>query len=144
MKYEFLNHTADAKFKAYGSNLEKAFENAALATFSILLDTDKVKPVIKKDIKIISRKKTSLLYDFIDELLFFLDTEGFLLNTVSNLKIENDENYILTCTIMGDSFKNYSDVRGNVKGVTYNDMVIDESFSEELDKKVMLQVVVDL
>jgi SHS2 domain-containing protein len=138
MKYEFLDHTADAKFRAYGSNLEEAFENAALATFSILLNPEKVKPIITKEIKITSAKKTSLLYDFIEELLFLLDTEGFLLNKVENLKINQEDNFVLTCKVYGDSFKNYS-ISGNVKSITYNDMLI-----EEKEDNVMLQVVVDL
>lgn len=138
MKYEFLDHTADAKFRAYGSNLEEAFLNAGLATFSILINPEKVNPQIKKEIKVMSAKKTSLLYDFIDELLFLLDTEGFLLSKIENLKIEKEDSFVLTCTIYGDTFKNYS-ISGNVKSITYNDMIIDEK-----EGNVMVQVVVDL
>mgnify|MGYP006451174011 FL=1 len=39
--YEFLEHTADEKFRAYGKTLEEAFINAALATAKIMTD-DKV------------------------------------------------------------------------------------------------------
>jgi SHS2 domain-containing protein len=141
MKYEFLEHTADAKFRAYGANLEEAVVNAALATFSIIISPEKIEPLIKKEIKIISRKKTSLLYDFLDELLFFLDTEGFVLSNIKNLKIENDENFVLTCIIYGDSYKNYASIKGNIKSVTYNEMIIDEEYSGD---KVMIQVVVDV
>lgn len=140
MKYEFLDHTADAKFRAYGSNLEEAFENVALATFSILINPEKVKPVISKEIKVMAAKKTSLLYDFIDELLFLLDTEGFLLNKIENLKIDQGDSFVLTCILYGDNFKNYNDVKGNIKSITYNDMIIDENYED----KVMVQVVVDL
>ena len=46
-KYEFLDHTADAKFRAYGKNLEQAFTNAALALTNLVTDSAKVKPNIK-------------------------------------------------------------------------------------------------
>ena len=36
--FEFLEHTADAKFKAYGRNLEHAFMNAAYAMSSIMYE----------------------------------------------------------------------------------------------------------
>jgi len=145
MKYEFLDHTADAKFRAYGENLEKAFENAGLAVFSILINPDVVKPIISKEISISSKTKESLLYDFIDELLFLLDTEGLVLNKIKNLKIDfKDNKFSLTCVVKGDSFKKYNFIHGNVKSVTYTEMIIDENFSEQENKKIMLQVVVDL
>ena len=56
MEFEYLEHTADAKFKAYGDSLEKAFVNAGKATFGLLLDCDKVKPVIEKKIEVKGKK----------------------------------------------------------------------------------------
>jgi SHS2 domain-containing protein len=35
-RYRFLRHTADAKFQAFGTTLEEAFINAALATASLM------------------------------------------------------------------------------------------------------------
>ena len=37
MKYKFLEHTADVKFRAYGNGLEEAFSNAALALKQTIL-----------------------------------------------------------------------------------------------------------
>jgi len=145
MKYEFLDHTADMKFRAYGNNLESAFENAALATFSILIEPDNVFAKQEHKISITSKTKDSLLYDFIEEILFLLDTEGFVLSKIEKLTITSLEGELnLSCIVYGDSFKNYNTITGNIKSVTYNDMLINEKFSKEKDKKVMLQVVVDL
>ncbi len=135
-KYEYLEHTADAKFKAYGKTLGEAFANAALATFAIICKPEQVKPEIEHKIELNGKKKMSLLYDFLEELLFLLDTEGFVLHEVINIQISEDLK--LEATVTGDSYKNY-DVSGNVKSVTYNDMEI----KEEPDQ-VMVQVVVDL
>ncbi len=145
MNYEFLDHTADAKFRAYGSNIEISFCNAALAMFSLLIEPEKVKTNLTKKINIKSKKKESLLYDFLEELLFLLDTEGFLLHDVKDLKIKFFENsFFLTCKVMGDHASNYKDIHGNIKSITYNDMIITENFSSIPDKKIMLQVVLDL
>ena len=135
--YKYIEHTADAKFQAFGKTLEEAFTNAALATFNIMTDTTKVKPNIKKEIKIGAHDMNALLYDFLDELLFFLDTEGFLLNKIENIKIDT-ENFKLEATALGDSHKGY-EVHGNVKSPTYNDMKV-----EEKDGQWMVQAVVDI
>ena len=45
MKFKFLEHTADAKFQAFGKNLEETFANAALALTKLMTDS-KVKTKI--------------------------------------------------------------------------------------------------
>ena len=143
MKYEFLNHTADAKIRAYGQNIEEAFVNAGLAVFSILKNPDKVKSIINKDVNVESKEYSSLLYDFLEELLFLLDTGGFLLSKITDLKIEKKQDKLnLSCKIAGDNYKKYN-ISGNIKSITYNDMIINQDFAVK-DKKVMLQFVVDL
>ena len=132
MKYKFLEHTADAKFQAFGKTLEEKFANAALAMFSIMVDTKKVKPLIEKKINIKGEDKKSLLYNFLEELLFLLDTKSFLLNKVKKIKIENNS---LKAIVVGDFVKEEYQLLGEVKAVTYNDMEITNTF---------VQVVVDL
>ncbi len=138
MEFEYLEHTADAKFKAYGDSLEKAFVNAGKATFGLLLDCDKVKPVIEKKIEVKGKKIESLLYDYLEELLFLLDVDGFLLSKIEDLTIVEDDGFVLTCTAHGDYFKNY-EISGNVKSVTYNDMEV-----KKTDEGYILTVVLDL
>ncbi len=138
-KYEFLEHTADVKFLAYGKNLEEAFSNAALATFSIMTDISKVKEKIKKEIKIHATKKESLLYDFLEQLVFLMDTEGFILSKVKELIItEKNKIYELKSVIVGDKADHY-DVHTAIKAVTYNDM-----FIKEAKGRVIIQVVHDI
>jgi SHS2 domain-containing protein len=157
-KFEFLEHTADVKFRAYGKNLEEAFENAALATFEIMTPIKKVKPKQKKTIKVEAKKKRSLLYDFLEELIVLTDTEGFLLSKVKSLKITerkgsngqnnkgNDEEskkgkaplFQLKAVVVGDAGGQY-DVSTYIKAVTYSDM-----FIKEEPGKVVIQVVHDI
>ena len=51
-QYEYLEHTAEAKFAAYGKTIEEAFSNAAIAMENIIVETEKIKPKIKKKITI--------------------------------------------------------------------------------------------
>ncbi len=135
MRYKYLEHTADAKFKAFGKSLEEAFINAAYATFNIITETDKVKSVKEFNIEVESKRELSLLYDFLEELLFLLDTEGFVLSEVKSLSIDGSK---LKAKVVGDNFKNCS-VHGNIKSVTYSDMEIVKN-----DNGYELTVVVDI
>ncbi len=136
MKYKFLEHTADAKFQAYGKNLEEAFSNAALAMFSVMCETEKIEPKIEKEIKAEADNKESLLYNFLEELLFLLDSETFFLHEIKNIEIQDNK---LTATVTGDTKLDKYELHGEVKAVTYNEMFI----KQEKDKTTV-QVVVDL
>jgi SHS2 domain-containing protein len=118
-KFEFLEHTADAKFRAYGASLEKAFENAALALKQVL-NEKKAKPKIKKKIKVKAKDLNSLLYHFLEEFLFLFDSENFLLSKVKvKIKIKEME---LEADVYGEEGKFINE--GGVKAITYNEMEI--------------------
>ncbi|MBI5680111.1 MAG: archease [Methanobacterium sp.] len=124
-KFEFFDVTADVGYNAYGNNLEKAFENAALAMFEVITDTSKVKPKIKKEIKIESEDEYALLYDWLSEFLVILDSE-FLVFSKFNVKIESKGNgYLLEGTAWGKEFDtSIHEIRAEVKAVTYHLMDI--------------------
>ena len=77
-KFEFFDVTADIGFYAYGNNLNEAFENAGLALFNIISKTDNINPITSKSFEITSEDKVSLLYDFLEELLFLHEIEFML------------------------------------------------------------------
>ncbi|MBW3011563.1 archease [Candidatus Woesearchaeota archaeon] len=132
MKYEFLEHTADAKFRAYGRDLEEQFANAALAMYSIFVDTENVDADIEKEVEVEGSDEKSLLYNWLEELLYLIDAEEFMLNSVKEIKIEK---FKLTATLVGSKFKEKYELLGGVKAATYNEMEITPEY---------VQVVVDV
>ncbi len=130
-QFEYFPHTADAKFRAYGKDLEEQFKNAAIASFNIMHDPGKVKPAIKKEVSLEANKIESLLYDWIDELLFYLDSEGWLLADIERIEIKDNK---LKATVYGDNSIRYK-TEGHVKGVTYSEMEITKEY---------VQVVLDM
>lgn len=139
MKWKYFDHTADAMFEAYGHTLEEAFSNTCLAMFNILTDITKVNQTASFAIKIQASTKQKLLFDFIDELLFILDTEFMLVSKVEKISITNSGgNYFLTATVSGDKALNY-DTHGDIKAPTYNEMNIKQD-----EKGYTLRVVVDI
>lgn len=140
MKFRFFPHTADARFRAYGKTLEEAFSNAALATFSLIVKTSSVNKKVSKNISIEAPDLESLLYRFLEKILYFLDVDFFLLSDVKHIKIsEKDDKFFLSAELVGDKFNEGYEQLGSVKAVTYNQM-----FVRNVRGKFIAQVVLDL
>ncbi len=140
MKFKFLAHTADAKFQAYGKTLNETFSNSALAMFSIIVETRFIDKKISKKISLKSSDLNSLLYKFLEKLLYLLDTKFFLLADIKSLKISKKaSNFFLDAEVVGDKFHEKYELLGSVKAVTYNQM-----FIKKVKGKYIAQVVVDI
>ena len=138
-KYKFLSHTADVKFQAFGKSIDKAFENAFYALKETICEKIKVKSVISKRIRIQGNDLNSLLYDFLEEFLFLLDSERFLLSKINNIQID-EKKFILNAEVFGDKANNYK-FSNSVKAITYNEMFV--RFDSK-NKEWKVQVVLDV
>lgn len=140
LRYEFLPHTGDTKFRAYGRSLEEAFAHAALAVTAVITDPEEIEPVVEKIIRIESEDEHALLYDFLEQFLILLDSEDFLLHAVTSLQIESkNDMFSLDAEIVGDTDLTKYRTETHIKAVTYQEMEI-----KEQDGSYMLQVVLDV
>ncbi|MBW2996666.1 archease [Candidatus Woesearchaeota archaeon] len=138
MNFEFLPHTADVKFRAYGSTMAEAFSNAALALKEVVTE-DKVKGKVEKVISVESEDEKALLYDFLEQFLILLDSEDFLLGSVEELKIKKNEKFKLNAVVKGDTDLKKYKTETHIKAVTYQEMEIKKEKG-----RYMLQVILDL
>jgi len=122
-KYEFFDHTADVGIKAYGRDLNEAFENAALAVFEVMTDTSKVEPKESREIEIDGMDLENLLYRWIESLLVYYDSELLLFG---KFKVKIDlENLRLNAIAWGEKFDpDKHERRTVVKAATYHEMSI--------------------
>lgn len=138
-RYRFLRHTADAKFQAFGTTLEEAFINAALATASLMWDWEKIEKKIEHRVQVSGKDLKQLLNSFLEEIIYLLDSKMFLLSSPENLRIENKGSlYVLKALFKGDKYSDKYKIHGDVKAITYNEMEIEEN------AHFMVQVVVDV
>ncbi len=138
-KFIYLQHTADAKFRAFGETVEESFINAALAMVSLMWDPEKIETKIKHKLQATGRDEKQLLFNFLEGILFKLDSEMFLLKTVEKLCLVEKNNFFsLEADLVGDTFLERYETFGEVKAVTYNEMEIKKNDS------VLVQVVVDM
>jgi len=121
MKFKFLEHTADIKFRAFGKTLEEVFENSALAISNIMYK-GKVKEEKKLKIKVKGKDLENLLYNFLEEFLFLFDSEIFLFSGVESIKID-EKNFTAEAEVSGDDAKNYK-INIGIKAITYNEMFV--------------------
>ena len=124
-KFEYFEVTADIGFFAYGKTLNEAFENAGLAIFNIISTTDDIG--VEKEIKfeITSEDEVSLLYDYLEELLFYHEVE-FMLFCDFIVEIEKiGAVYHLKSTIKGDEINwDKHERKCEIKAITFHQMEV--------------------
>jgi SHS2 domain-containing protein len=135
--YRFLKHTADLKVRIRESSLEMAFITSALALKQAIAEGIMVKPKKTRKIKVSGDDLSSLLYNFLEEFLFLLDSKGFLLAEIDNLKLDKKK-FEIIASISGDLSKNYK-FSNDVKAITYNEMKIKQE-----KKQTIIEFVLDV
>lgn len=139
MKYKFLEHTADIKFRAYGKSLNELFENCALAVSDTLSRGGKIKTIKKKKITVKGNDNESLLYNFLEELIYLLDAEDFVVSKAKVKIKEEIKGKKLQAEIYGDDTKNYKDL-DHIKAATYAEMYIKKRKDGKFEAQVVLDV----
>lgn len=131
MPYEYLEDvaTADAAFKAWDENLEGVFVAAGEAVMNVMVDElDSIHPTEKREIKLENDTLDLLLFDFLQEFIYYKDSELLLLR-VPKVKIEEkDGNYLLTAQGEGEKLDpNHHDMIVDVKAVTFHRFALEQT-----------------
>lgn len=138
-KFRFLEHTADAKFQAFGCTPEEAFANAALAVASLMWEPAAVAKRTTREVHVQGRDLEQLLVSFLGEVIYLVETRGFILAAAEAVKIEKTPaGFGLSAVFRGDDRPSEYSLSGHVKAVTYNEMKI------EIGESTMIQAVVDI
>ena len=105
MRYEFVDEvaTADVAFSAWGETIEEMFVSAAEATMNVMVaDINKIERRQKREIVISSHALDMLLFNLLQEIIFFKDAEQLLLR-IEDVRIENEkEHYSVSATGWGE------------------------------------------
>ena len=117
--HKFLDHTADVFFVAKAETLPQLFEQCALAVEESMVDVAKVK--LKEKVKILAEheKIDGLLFDFLDELLFFKDYKQLVFGKFDITIEEKEGRQHLLCHASGEKIDlTRHDPRVDVKAIT--------------------------
>ena len=77
-QFEFVPHTADIAARLRGPTLPALFEAAAAAFTEALTDRTVVRATAERRVELAAPDLEQLLVDWLEELLFLFETEGFL------------------------------------------------------------------
>ena len=130
MPYRFLEEiaTADIAFEATGRDLPELFSNAADATMNVMIDNlDAIEARETRHIELSNDKIDMLLFDFLQELIYFKDAERLLLR-VRDVRIdEKDKKYLLEAETAGETLDAARHLqRADVKAVTLHDFSVEK------------------
>ena len=117
--------SADLTTEAYGSTLEEAFANTALAMFNAITLLSEVEKRDSCTVKVEGEDVEALLYNFLDELLYIHDINLVVFSDVNVLL--DQENIHLTAECRGETFDLKRHNQGiAIKAVTFHQMNIEK------------------
>lgn len=127
-KYEFLDHTADVEYVAYGATLNAVFKNALLALFDTMADIKKLSKAKTKTKTFLinerARELQDLLWFVLQDAVSVADAEGLYSFGVKKLSIGTElGEYVITATINAKG-KNPEFSKLDVKGVSKFDLAV--------------------
>jgi SHS2 domain-containing protein len=123
--YRFLDHMTDAVIEAYGTTLEEAFENAAMALCDTMIDLKTVRP--KREIKFSTKGDDlhSLLFNWLDKVMLLLVADGIAMSEFSVKIKQHNNDYLLEGTTRGEPLQlDRHHYKVEIKAVTYHEMDI--------------------
>ncbi|XP_046393270.1 protein archease-like [Ischnura elegans] len=125
IKYEYLDHTADVQLHAWGDTLEEAFEQCGMAMYGYMTEIDYVAIKYTIDIEAEGHDLLSLLYHFLDELLFIFCADHFFIARVVRILEFDAENFKIKARCFGEPFEIGKHPQGTeVKAITYSNMQV--------------------
>jgi SHS2 domain-containing protein len=131
MPYEYLEDigTADIAFEATGRDLPELFTAAADATMNVMIENlDAIEPRETREIELTNDNIDMLLFDFLQELIYFKDAERLLLRIREVQIDEKEEKYFLNATAAGEPLDaGRHQQRADVKAVTLHDFRVEKS-----------------
>jgi len=115
--FEIIEHTADVGIKAYGSTLKEAFANAALGMTSLIISPDTIRERLGRQIQIQSSDRETLLVEFLNELIYYFDSENIVFKKFDITHLTNSE---ISARCFGERVdRTVHEVERGIKSATY-------------------------
>ena len=116
-RFETFEHEADIGIRGFGNTIEEAFENVALALYSVMVNVNKVKQREKKSLVASAPNIELLLVEWLNSLLSLSDVERIVFSKFE-VAIEG---LSLKGTAWGESLDHVRhEPKVEVKGATYH------------------------
>lgn len=88
--YADLDHTADVQLHGWGSDLKQAFEQVALCMFNYMTPLEGIEAKTMREYVMKGHDMESMMYHWLDELLFGFSTELFVPKRIEINKFDRE------------------------------------------------------
>ena len=143
MPYTYLEDvgTADIAFEATGRDLPELFAAAADATINVMIDNlDAIEPRETRQIELSNDNIEMLLFDFLQELIYFKDAKRLLLRVREAHIDQKDGAYFLKAKVAGEQLDDTRHLqRADVKAVTLHGFSV-EKHGDNWKARVLLDI----
>jgi SHS2 domain-containing protein len=133
MPYSYLEDvgTADITFEATGRDLPELFTAAADATINVMVDNlEAIEPRETRQIELSNDNVEMLLFDFLQELIYFKDAKRLLLRARETHIDQKGETYFLKAKVAGERLDDTRhQQRADVKAVTLHGFSVEKQDS---------------
>ena len=121
--YSILDHPADMGIEACAATIEEAFEQAAEALISIILDPSRIECEESREVTIDAIDIEHLLVKWLSEILYLYDGERFV---VGRFHVDELNDTHLKARLLGEKFfPSKHSTKLDVKAITYHQLQID-------------------
>ncbi len=143
MQYRFLEDvaTADIAFEASGSTLEEVFTASAEATLNVMIEgLDTIEPREERAISLTDTSLEMLLFNFLQEVIFYKDAEQLLLRIAQCQVQASNGEFRVTASGCGERLDpGRHEQRVDVKAVTLHQFCL-----EKIDEEWRAHVILDI
>lgn len=124
VRFEPLEHTAEAGIVAYGSTPGELFANAAYGMFSLMTDLTRVRPRGEYRLRLQAQDLGGLMVEWLTQLLFLHETQDLYLSEFE-VRVSDTS---LEATVRGERIdRRRHRPRTAVKAITYHGLEVDPS-----------------
>lgn len=122
LRYEYIEHTGDLGFKAYGDTREALFVHAARALFDVLVSPETIEVKEERDVTVEAGALDELMVSWLGELLYLFDTQGLLLKGFEMKTLTENR---LEAAVRGEPMDlQRHEIKTTIKAVTYHQLYV--------------------
>lgn len=134
--HELFSHPSEQGVRGIGPTKEKAFEQAAKAMQSVMVNIENIEPKKTKHITLEEEDHEQLFLDWLTEILYLFDIEDMIFNEFK-VKIKGKK---LEATLKGEKLNpKKHEIRTAIKATTYDELKL-----EKTKKGWIAQCIVDI
>ncbi len=132
-KFEYIEHTADVMYKAFGRSIEECFENSCLAMNDTFAELSKIRQGKEVRLECRAGNEEELLHAFLEKALFEMQT-GNLAFPKTSVEVRGKK-----CRAVLGGGKAGGKTKTDVKAVTWNSFYLKKT-GKGWESRVLLDV----